>query len=280
MKTATLKLSSLVIRIDALCKEKGLSQRVSRFGRPCKLLLSEIVAIYVWFMLCKVRSFKAFYNGPQGEFLRSFFPQMMSYGAFMKQLKNCSQKISALAMSICESVRQNAVAYIDSTPLPVCESIHSRPHRTFAGMAQWAHSSNGTKFGLKLHLLVNDEQKILNSVLKPGAMHDVSCAEEALRNFKGTVVGDKGYCSGQLANLLNRKQIWLISRHRRNMPKNTAEEKTFLKKRSLVETVIGKFKNFFGSKLSRFRSPQAAFSAICADVLAVNLRIQNFSPDF
>jgi hypothetical protein len=42
------------------------------------------------------------------------------------------------------------------------------------------------------------------------------------------------------------------------MRPNTAEEKKLLRKRSLVETVIGKFKNFFGSKLSRFRSPQAA----------------------
>jgi hypothetical protein len=47
--------------------------------------------------------------------------------------------------------------------------------------------------------------------------------------------------------------------------------KEVLKKRSLVETAIGKFKNFLGAKLSRFRSPRAAFSAICAGVLSVNL---------
>ncbi|MDR1457776.1 MAG: transposase, partial [Puniceicoccales bacterium] len=55
-----------------------------------------------------------------------------------------------------------------------------------------------------------------------------------------------------------------------NMTHNTEEEKRLLKKRSLVETVIGKFKNFFGASLSRFRSPRSAFSAICAAVLAVN----------
>ncbi|MDR1890762.1 MAG: transposase, partial [Puniceicoccales bacterium] len=55
-----------------------------------------------------------------------------------------------------------------------------------------------------------------------------------------------------------------------NMTPNSEEEKRLLKKRSIVETVIGKFKNFFGATLSRFRSPQAAFSAICAGVLAVN----------
>jgi hypothetical protein len=54
------------------------------------------------------------------------------------------------------------------------------------------------------------------------------------------------------------------------MTPNTEEEKRLLKKLSLVETVIGKFKDFFGTTLSPFRSPKSAFSAICAAVLAVN----------
>jgi hypothetical protein len=102
-------------------------------------------------------------------------------------------------------------------------------------------------------------------------MHDVSCAEEVPKNFRGTVIGDKGYCPTPLVNRLQIKGIQLIARHRRNMKVNTPTEKKLLKKRSVVETVIGKFKNFFGTKLSRFRSPKAAFSAICAGVLAVNL---------
>jgi hypothetical protein len=55
------------------------------------------------------------------------------------------------------------------------------------------------------------------------------------------------------------------------MQPNTDEEKRLPKNRSIVETVIGKFKDFFGATLSRFRSPQAAFSAICAGILVVNL---------
>jgi hypothetical protein len=80
-----------------------------------------------------------------------------------------------------------------------------------------------------------------------------------------------GYCSTPLANQLQAKDIQLTARHRRNMKANTQAEKKLLKKRSLVETVIGKIKNFFGAKLPRFRSPRAAFSAIYAGFLAVNL---------
>jgi IS5 family transposase len=266
----TLKLVTLFVRIDDLCKEKRIGMRVGR-GRPCRLHPSEIVTIYVWFMLSKVRSFKTFYKGPQGKFLRPFFPKMTTYTAFLKQLKKHSQKLWSLATDGDRSCRKGQKAYIDSTPLPVCENVRSQGHRVFAGMAHWAYSSTGTKFGLKMHLLVDENQKIRNFILKPGNLHDVSCAEEVLKNFRGTVMGDKGYCSEPLAKQLIRRKIRLISRHRGNMRSNTPEEKKLLQKRSLVETVIGKFKNFFGAKLSRFRSPQAAFSAICAGVLAVNL---------
>jgi hypothetical protein len=100
-------------------------------------------------------------------------------------------------------------------------------------------------------------------------MHNVICAEEVLKNFRG--IGDKGYCSIPLAKRLLAKGIRLVARHRKNMEPNSDEEKELLRKRPLVEPVIGKIRNFFGPKLSRFRSPQTAFLAICAGVLAVNL---------
>jgi hypothetical protein len=54
------------------------------------------------------------------------------------------------------------------------------------------------------------------------------------------------------------------------MDPNSREEKRFLKKRPIIETMARKFKSFFGKTLSRFRSPQSAFSAICAAIIAFN----------
>jgi hypothetical protein len=75
----------------------------------------------------------------------------------------------------------------------------------------------------------------------------------------------------------------LIARCKQNIIPNSEEEKRTIKKWSIIETVIGKFTNFFGATLSRFRSPQAAFSAIYAGILAVNfplystIRVGNFN---
>jgi IS5 family transposase len=137
-------------------------------------------------------------------------------------------------------------------------------------MAQWTHSSVSTIFGLKLHIVVDERQKIIGFTLKPGNLHDVTCAEELLRGRRGIVIGDKGYCSEPLARRLSSQGLRLIARRKQNMTPNSEEEKRLLKKRSIFETVIGKFKNFFGAPLSRFRYPKAAFSAICAGVLATN----------
>ncbi|MDR1437829.1 MAG: transposase [Puniceicoccales bacterium] len=68
----------------------------------------------------------------------------------------------------------------------------SKAHKVFSGMAQWAHSSAGAKFGLKMHLAVDGQQKVGNFALAPGSMHAVSRAEEVLKNFRGTIIGDKG----------------------------------------------------------------------------------------
>jgi hypothetical protein len=266
METTILKLVELFVRIDDLCKEKGIHAHAGR-GRPCRLFLSEIATIYVWFLINKVRSFKKFYNGIHGKFLHPFFPKMTTYSSFLKQLKKHSRNLCILAKM--DEWPEKVI--IDSTSLPACENVRSKTHATFRGMAQWAYSSVDVTFGLKLHVAVSETQKIVGFALKPGSIHDVTCAEEVLGGHRGIAIGDKGYCSEPLQKRLRLKGLRFIARHRKSMRPNTNEEKKLLKNRSIVETVIGKFKNFFGATLSRFRSPQTAFSAICTGILAVNL---------
>ncbi|MDR1173514.1 MAG: transposase [Puniceicoccales bacterium] len=114
---------------------------------------------------------------------------------------------------------------MDSTPLPVCKNVRHRNKN----MAKWAHSSVFTTFGLKLHPVLNASQKFVKFSLKPGNLHDVSCAEEVLAGCTGTVIGDSGYVSATLRDSLAQKGIRLIAKHRQNMVSNSREEKRFLK---------------------------------------------------
>jgi hypothetical protein len=65
-------------------------------------------------------------------------------------------------------------------------------------MANWAHSSISTTFGLKLHLILNASRKFVKFSLKPGNLHDVSCGEEVLAGCTGTVIGDSRHVSTSL----------------------------------------------------------------------------------
>jgi hypothetical protein len=65
-----------------------------------------------------------------------------------------------------------------------------------------------------------------------------------------------------LQDSLAKKVYGPIAKHRQNMAPIPGE-KRFLKKRSIIETMIGKFENFFGETFSRFLSPQSAFRKGC-----------------
>jgi hypothetical protein len=70
-----------------------------------------------------------------------------------------------------------------------------------------------------------------------------------------TAIGDKCYCSQQLKARLAKTGLRLIAHARKNMKNgNTPEEKQLLRRRNLVERVIGKLKRHIGDSFSRFRA--------------------------
>jgi hypothetical protein len=83
-------------------------------------------------------------------------------------------------------------------------------------------------FGV-IPVFLNASQKFVKFSLKPGNLHDVSCAEEVLVGCTGTVIGDSEYVSATLRDSLAKKGIRLIAKHRQNMASNSREEKRFQK---------------------------------------------------
>jgi hypothetical protein len=84
----------------------------------------------------------------------------------------------------------------------------------------------------------------------------------------GTVIGDSGYVPATLKDSVAKNGIRLIGKRCQNVAPNSLEEKRSLTKRSIIETMTGRFKNFFCETLSRFRYPQSPYSAIGAPIIA------------
>ncbi|MEZ5451392.1 MAG: transposase [Thiothrix sp.] len=94
------------------------------------------------------------------------------------------------------------VAFIDSTPLAVCENLRIPRHRTFSGAAGRGKSSTGWFYGFKLHLVVDDCGEILSFAITPGNTDDRKPVPTLLKQVTGKVFGDRGYISKELAALV------------------------------------------------------------------------------
>ncbi|MDD2817080.1 MAG: transposase [Thiotrichaceae bacterium] len=79
----------------------------------------------------------------------------------------------------------NGIAFIDSTPLRVCDNLRISRHKTFKDDAERGKSSTGCFYGFKLHLLVDDCGHILSFRITRGNVDDRKPVPNSLKNFIG-----------------------------------------------------------------------------------------------
>ena len=131
------------------------------------------------------------------------------------------------------------------------------------GYSKIASSSNsrgktslGWFYGFKLHLLINTQGDLLGAELTPGNIDDRVPVEKLTQSVFGKLYADKGYISKELRQTLKTQDVDLIYKVRKNMkpqPLSTYDE-VMLKKRMLIETVIGQLKSQTQLQHTRHRS--------------------------
>ena len=230
--------------------------------RPIGMALSEIMTLLILFHQVVYRHFKAFYLEHVCVFLRSEFPHLPSYNRFIEWIPRCLLPLTVYLVSCFGDC--SGVSFCDSTKIQVCHNRRISRHKTFEGMAARGKTSVDWFFGFKLHLLFNDQGEILWIRLTRGNVDDRQGLEEMLDcedcDLFGKIFADKGYISQALfEKLLREKNIALITGLKKNMHTKKpilAEDSLFLRKRSIVESIIDQLKNISHIEHSRHRSPQ------------------------
>ena len=167
-----------------------------RRGPAPRLSLSEVMTILIHFHQSHYRDFKAYYRQHVREHLRSEFPALVSYTRFVELIPSA---LPAMCLYLrVRFGRGTGVAFIDSTPLPVCHNRRIGRHRVFAGMATRGKSSLGWFYGFKLHLIVNDQGELLAVQLTPANTDDRKPVPQMSKALWGKLVGDRGYLSQAL----------------------------------------------------------------------------------
>jgi len=273
------QLRAIFCDIDDFCKafEPVYHRRLLHSGqrqraRQTTLALSEILTLLVYFHWSHYRTFKHYYMEYVTVHLGPYFPQLVGYHRFV-------DLIPRALVPLCCSLstrkgRCTGIAFIDSTPLAVCDNHRIPTHKVFAGLARRGKTSMGWFFGFKLHLIVNDEGELLAFRLTPGNVDDRQPVARRAAGLGGQLFGDRGSISQALHDVLLRQGLELLTKIRRNMKNRLMRlwDKVLLRKRALIETSNEQLKHISQIEHTRHRSVTGFMVNLVAGLVAYSYR--------
>lgn len=274
------KITEIYCIIDDFCIElfKTVSGRMvepsigeNKRNRTCKLTDSEVITILLIFHLGQFRNLKHFYLYYVKTHLHKEFPDAVSYNRFV-ELQQKALMPMVMFLKVCCLGKCTGISFIDSTPLKVCHTKREKSHKVFKGIAVKGKCSMGWFFGFKLHLIVNDKGEILDFLLTQGNVDD----REPLKNkdfhakIFGKIIGDRGYISQELFEMLFIDGVHLITKLRKNM-KNCLmhiHDRILLRKRALIECINDELKNICQVEHTRHRSFENFLTNLMSGLIA------------
>lgn len=223
-------------------------------GPSCGLSMSEIMTILIFFHQSNYRTFKYFYNNLLSCYIKAF-PNLPSYPRFVVLQKSAFVPLFAYLHS-CQG-KITGISFIDSTAIKVCHIKRCSSNKVFKNIAKKGKSTTGWFFGLKLHLIVNENGEVISFQITPGNVADISVVQSLANNLWGKLFGDRGYISSKLFEQLLGKNIQLITRLKSNMKNKLMHitDKILLRKRAIIETINDQLKNISQIEHTRHRSP-------------------------
>lgn len=276
------KITEIFCSIDDFClvfdpalQKRQLSTGKMTRKRKFTMSTSEIVTITVLFHLSGIRTFKHFYiHYVQGQ-LREEFPNTVSYNRFVELMQSNILPLT-LYMKTCCLGECTGISFVDSTPIRACGNKRITQNKVFKDIATIGKSTMGWFYGFKLHIIINDKGELLDFVITQANVDDRTPLKEEnfLKKIFGSLYGDKGYLSKELASLLFDQGLHLVTGIRNNM-KNvmmTMRDKILLRKRSVIETINDQLKNIAQAEHSRHRSFGNFITNLVASLIAYSFQ--------
>ena len=270
------ELISLFCSIDDFCTSfepqfhKKLLRNRRHITRTPRMHLSEIMTIVVFFHLSKMRTFKDFYT-LQRIILQKYFPSLVSYNRFIEIIPRSVFPLFCYLFSLLKPC--TGVSFVDSTILTVCHIRRASSTKTFRHIASKSKTSTGWFFGLKLHLVIDEEGNLQTFQLTTGKTHDLVPMNFLTKKLFGYLFGDKAYLSKKLFRELYLRNVKLVAKVRSNMKNKLMHfwEKMKLRSRGLIESVNNRLKNGCQIEHHRHRSPINFLANLFGGLIAYQL---------
>ena len=204
---------------------------------------------------------------------RDLFPIIPSQSRFNRRRRNLMDAFKLIQQAVLQVLDLAADRHctIDSLPVPVVQ-FHLVP----SSSADWAAygadfgkvpSKKLTIFGYKLHLLVTLSGVIVDFILAPASVYDLTVGEELLSQHRDLeVFGDKAYIGAPLAqHLAQTNRVHLHTIPRANQKVQLPSEVCHLHHhvRQIIETVNGQLTEQFSVKVNHAHT----FWGVCTRLL-------------
>ena len=240
--------------------------------RSTTLALSEMLTLLVSFHWSHYRTFQHYYTEYVAGHLRPYFPQLVRYHRFIELLPR--RLVPLCGYLATRKGRCTGMAFIDSTPLAVCDNHRIATPKVFAGLAARGKTSRGWFYGFKRPLIVNDEGELLAFRVTPGNVDERRPVERLVTGWGGQLFGDRGSISQALHDILCGQGLELLTKIRKHMQNRLIRlwDKLLLRKRTLIETVNDQLKNISQIEHTRHRSVTGFMVNLVAGLVAYSYR--------
>lgn len=230
-----------------LCLNKHFEKKNPQ-GRKLAIPPEEIIALSLFKQKNGIVTKKAVFE--------IFLPDC-SYKTLVVNMNHWSLFALMVLAALLKNNRDNAhpVKYIDSTDIPVCLFKNAKNHKTMKLLADFRRSSKGTYFGIKMHLLVDFNQKFLGIKFTSSKTDDREMVIPLAKELKGLFIGDAGYISKDLKEEFDSEDRLFVAKPRKNMKKlMTKFQEMLYNGRFMIEFNFRDLKLFYGLVTSLPRS--------------------------
>ena len=281
-------LTALYFAIDELVKFYSNSYehplRETR-GRPRQLGTSGVLTILIAAKRAGMKTTMHVHMLGENMVMHGYFKSMPEYSHFTRLIRKLEPYLDFIVNYINKiNVKEMTNFYIiDAAAIPI--TLYNRKK-----FIKWAHghigvgkNMNGWFQGLKLHLVVNEHQKIVACLITMGNFHDSRALfdDEFLEHIKGLLIGDKGYIIHEEdVYELSKRGIDLIFKKRDNMDQRSNElNKELLAERKRIERVFGTLRDGYQMVNAKARTIETFKIHIKAAILAHHvMKLQFFKP--
>lgn len=252
-------------KVEKLIKVFALDKLVPEVGR--KPLLSQLTSV-------SLGLFKQKHGIPTKKQVHEMFPFLCSYKTLVVSMNRWSL-VTALILSFLlklNRISQHVVKHIDSSCIPVCLFRNAKRHKVMRGIADYGKTSQGTFFGLKLHLISDLLGKLQSVMFTPGNVSDkdTNIVLKLARDIWGVLIGDAGYVSKKLADAFNEEpfRILLVKPYKNMKKLATRLQGLLYGTRMMVERHFQNLKLTYGLITSFPRSITGYFANYFSSILA------------